>query len=411
MNTPATQLPGAANPDTKPGEVVVKENPRQVAIDAMTERMEKARVDELNEAIAEDPGLAETQARIDGAIQQSNAEARAAGTLPPDADGAASRVPMYTPALAPEVAPLTPELAADPLAEYIVMDNGVPMFAAKVNGVIQHIPLEQARRQIQIGTAAEVRMQQAAQYEQDTTRNLNERERSLRTQEAALAQRTAAAVTTPVPVQADLTEDDLLDEAREIFNTAFSGTEEDAARKLARTLSKLRAPAPVAQAPVDEKKITRDAARAAVGAIQTVARTKDVRTGYVKFQEDYPDIMGDAKLYKMADDMTDVIARENPSWSISDVMYEAGKRTREWVDQIRGVEPVAPEVPVLTPQIPVTPSVALHPTQTRQERKAGLVRMPQPAAAAVHQELAEVEEAEQTPQEAFAELKAARGQP
>jgi hypothetical protein len=37
--------------------------------------------------------------------------------------------------------------------------------------------------------------------------------------------------------------------------------------------------------------------------------------------------------------------------------------------------------------------------------------MPQPAAAAVHQELAEVEEAEQTPQEAFAELKAARGQP
>jgi hypothetical protein len=173
----------------------------------------------------------------------------------------------------------------------------------------------------------------------------------------------------------------------------------------------LRAPAPVAQAPVDEKKITRDAARAAVGAIQTVARTKDVRTGYVKFQEDYPDIMGDAKLYKMADDMTDVIARENPSWSISDVMYEAGKRTREWVDQIRGVEPVAPEVPVLTPAIPAAPSVALHPTQTRQERKAGLVRMPQPAAAAVHQEIAEVEEAEQTPQEAFAELKAARGQP
>jgi len=408
---PNTATPqGAADPDVKIGEVVVKPNPRQVAIDAMTARMETARTDELNDAIAADPGLAANQHSIDSEIAAANAAAVAAGTLaPPELeDGTASVQPIHAPA-EPAADPLPASIAADPLSEFIVMDNGKPMFQAKVNGETKLIPLDQARRQIQIGTAAEVRMQQAAAFEQNTTRSLDERERGIATKEAALAQRTAAATPPPgTPPPGDFTDEDLLDETRGFVSAAFSGTEEDAAKKLAHTLSKLRAPAAVAQPVqrVDEGAIVKKAARAAVTAVQNVDKQKDVDTGYAQFQTDYPDIMGDPKLYKMADDMTDEIEKENPTWPISQVMDEAGKRTRAWVNELKGIEPAPPTLPI----VPNTPVVTPHPPN-RQERKAELVRMPQAAVGAVHQPPADEPEEEQTPAEAFAELKSARGQP
>ena len=408
MNT-ATQVQGAADPDVNAGEVVVRENPRQVAIDAMTQRMEDARISDLNEAIAEDPGLAMNQAQIDSAIATANAEAVADGRLPPPTldDGAASRTPIHPAPGTPE--PLPAEIAADPLSEFVVMQNGQPMFKAKVNGEDKLIPLDQARRQIQIGTSAEIRMQQAADLEKRTTHDLQLRERDLSTKEQALSLRTQAVAPPRTPPAGDFSEEDLLDEAREIFNTAFSGTEEDAAKKLARTLSKLRAPAAQQSAPsIDENALVKRAAKAAVTAVQNVGKQKDVATGYKQFQSDYPDIMGDPQLYKMADDMTDGIERDNPDWKISQVMDEAGKRTRAWVDNLKGIAP--PVDPTPRPQIQNTPVVTPHPPN-RQERKAGLVRMPNVAAGAVHQTPVDVPETEQTPGEALADLKAARGQP
>ena len=402
MNT-ATR-PGA-DPDVQINEVVVEPSPRDIQIEAMTERAHAARQTELDDALSEDPGLAHNQAAIEREIDQSNAAAVAAGTLAPgvdpDLDGAASRTPMHSPA--PPVTTLPAELAGDPLSEYIVMDKDQPMFQTKVNGEIRLIPLAEARRQIQIGTAAEIRMQQASSYEKETAANVNTREQQLRQKELAFNQRVEQATpNSNVPAQADLSDDDLLDEARDIFNTAFAGTEEDAARKLARTLSKLRAPAAVAQAPViDENAIAQRAARAAVTAVDSRDRNKDVQTGYAQFQEDYPEIMNDAHLYKMADDMTDEIAKENPNWDISRVMDEAGTRTRAWVSGLKGEKP----------QIRSAPTVPQHPTQDRHARKAGLVRMPQAAASAVHQIPTEEPETEQTPAEAFAEIKASRGQP
>jgi hypothetical protein len=411
MNTPATQLPGAADPDVKIGEVVVKPNPRQVAIDAMTARMEEARETELADAVAADPGLAMSQAAMDNQIAAANAEAIADGTLaPPELDdGAASRKPMHPAPGTPAVDPLPADIAADPLSEFVEMKDGKPMFRAKVNGEDRLIPLDQARRQIQIGTAAEVRMQQAAAFEQRTTQEAEQRERDLQIKEAALAQRTAVAPQPGTPPAGDFSDEDLLDEAREIFNTAFSGTEEDAAKKLARTLSKLRAPTAVVQPAqrIDEGAIVKKAARAAVTAVQNVDKQKDVDTGYAQFQTDYPDIMADPKLYKMADDMTDEIERENPTWRISQVMEEAGKRTRAWVSELTGQAPVETPKP---PTVPNTSTLTPHPPN-RQERKSELVRMPTAAAAAVHQTPADEPEHEQTPVEAFAALKASRGQP
>jgi len=411
MNT-ATQTGAASvqptNPDLKDDEVAVKPNPRQEAIDAMADRQEKARREELDDAIAADPGLAANQESIDRQIQEANASARAAGELPPlEDDGAASVEPMHEPAPALQPEPLPDNLKGDPLAEYVVMEQGQPMFQVKVNGQEMLIPFDKAKRQLQIGTAAEVRMQEAAQVQGQ----LDERERALSAGEAALAQRMTTVPATPtVPVKPDLSEQDLLEEAQEIFNTAFSGTEEDAAKKLAKVLYRLQTPTtPVVQAqPIDEAAIVRKAAGAAVSAVQKVDRNKDVKKGYLQFKTDYPDIMGNAKLYKMADDMTDEIENENPDWDISQVMDEAGKRTRAWVNDLKGVEPEPPPPP---PPDEITPEQPQIPPTNRQSRKSSLVRMPTAAVGAVHEAPKNVEEKPQTAQEAFRELKDARGQP
>ena len=124
-------------------------------------------------------------------------------------------------------------------------------------------------------------------------------------------------------------------------------------------------------------------------------------------QTDYPEIMSDKNLYKMADDMTDEIEKENPSWAISRVMDEAGKRTREWATNMRGGEPM-----VLPSANPNTPPVQHNSTQenNRQTRKANLVRVPTAAASGGHVEADNSDNQEQTPQEAFADILASRGQ-
>lgn len=414
-NVPSNKPP---NPDLAINEVIVQESPRDISIAAMAERQEAARVSELNEAIAADPGLAASQAQIENQIDAANAAAIAAGELEPPVkettDGAASVQPMHAPPAAPKPDPLPAELVTDPLSEYIVMQGGKPMFSTKVNGQLQLIPLEDARRELQIGTAAAIRMNEATRYSQQ----VEQRAQQISASEAALAKRMQQpAVARPaVPAQTDLSEADLYDEAKEIFNVAFTGTEEDAARKLAKTLVKLRSSvaAPAVQAPVDERTIVRKAATAAVNAVQAVEQTKDVRSGYAKFQEDYPDIMTDPVLYKMADDMTDGIEQENPNWPISQVMDEAGKRTRAWVNKMKGVEVPDPDPdPTLQPHPNlVAGGPAPPPTQEhRQERKQGLVRMPTVANAAVHEEPSDDAGKEQSPQEAFDELRRSRGQP
>ena len=401
------------NPDLAINEVIVKESPRDISIAAMSERMEANRIQEIQEAIEADPDLAANQARIDAQIQAANQEAIDAGRLPADPDGAASVQPMHTPPAEPKPAPLPANLATDPLSEYIVMQDGEAMFSTKVNGQLRLIPLADARRELQIGTAAAIRMNEATRLHQQ----VSEREVAMSANEAALAQRvaTAPAVISSVPAHTDLTEEDLFDEAKEIFSTAFTGTEEDAARKLAKTLVKLRGSVtPVAQMQprVDERAIVRKAAQAAVGAIQNVEKTKDVRSGYVKFQEDYPDVMADPALYKMADNMTDEIEKEFPTWPISQVMDEAGKRTRAWVNKLKGVEPDPPPDPLPQPGSQNIGVLPQPPTQDhRQDRKSELVRIPAVASAAVHEQPADDVEKEQTAQEAFAQLKESRGQP
>lgn len=405
MNT-ATQ-PGA-DPDVKADEVIVKSNPRQDKIDAFTARVEKARVDDLNAAIANDPDLAATQERMEAQQRESRAAAEAEGLLEPleAVDGAAFVDPL-TPPEEPVTDPLPAELANDPLKDFLVMEDGKPMFKAKINGQQTLIPLEQAKRQIQIGTAAEIRMQEATRIKQQA----EERAQQVTVSEAALAQRIGKEAPAPaaVPAQPDLSNDDLLAQSRDILSTMFTGTEEEAAVKLAKTLGQLnRVPPALVVAPVvDENAIVEKTTRAVVSTINVDNRKKDVQKGYTQFQKDYPEIMSDVNLYNMADSMTDKIEKEHPDWDISEVMAEAGKRTRVWVKNLApGSEDPQPPDPSINTQTDDSTQ------NNREERKEGLVRMPAVAAGAVHTgSNVDQDDVPQTPQEALAETRKARGQP
>jgi hypothetical protein len=417
MNDTATRT-GAApsqqsvkDPDVNPSqEVEVQMSPRDIALAAMSDRQEEMRHEEIQEAVSNDPGLAASQAAIDAEIAESNAEA---GIVHKDTtpsfgsngseEGLASKQPMH--AEQPTPSALPGNLQDDPMADFIEMHNGAPMVKAKVNGQDRLIPLADAKRQVQIGVAAEVRMQNAAQAE----KHVQEREARLTAGEAALQ---ARMTTQPqqAAIPSDLSDDDLLSEATEIFNTAFSGTEEDAARKLAKTLGKIRnsaAKQPTQQ--IDPNAIANQVQSLIEGRLSEKSRNQDVQTGFANFKTNYPDILGDPMLFRMADDMTETIEQENPNWTIAQVMDEAGQRTRAWVKGLRGEQVDTGGTSAPRPENQNS-LVSESTTQTRQDRKAGLIRMPTPAAGAQFHEPVDTGDEVQTPSDAFMELKKARGQ-
>ena len=421
----ATQT--GADPDIKEGEVAVNVNmsPRNIALRDIEDRQDEARIAQIAADIEGDPGAQALAARMQEAQNAARATAVANGELPPlevDLDGAATRQKMHpeqaaAPAALPEE-PAAPtavpaELQDDPLADHIVMDGDQPMFALKVNGKNLLMPLAEARKRLQIGTAAEIRMQTAALRE----KTLDERERAITVGEQALAARTTVPVVQsevqlqpqPTP-QPGLSEDAIRSRANDVMTEAFTGSEENAGKKLSNLLLEMRAPQVQTAAPIDTTKIVQQAASAAVSAVSVMNDKRDLVSGLETFENKYPEIMGDVRLYNMADSMTDEIEIENPTWSKSQVMLEAGKRTSEWIENYKGTPAVEEDIEPVVPVNNETISEHTPPptTQIRQERKRELVQIPQAASAA--QPAPEPEERPQTPTEALNEVRKARGQ-
>ena len=411
-----------SDPDLKEGEVAVNTNmsPRDIALQAIEEKAEEAHTAQVKEDAEADPGIKMLQDQMQAGQDASHAQAIIDGKLPPpeqklDPDGAQYREAMHPerpqpPDALPEkpaAAEVPTELQDDPLAEHIVMDGEQPMFALKVNGENMLMPLAEARRRLQIGTAAEIRMQNAASKE----KQVDERERTLQAGESALAARMQLPPAQPetLSVSGVLDEKEIQAPATEVFKTAFSGSEEDAAEKLTQLLIATRTPqAPIA-APVDEAALVNRAAHAAVGVMTAVDLKKDLIKGITAFEDKYPAIMGDVHLYRMADGMTDDIAVEHPEWLKSQVILESGKRTSEWSENLK-----APAEIILKDDDPATlsdekiPELSQPPTQNRQERKRTLVQIPQVTIATKPAE--EPEAPPQTPQQALDELRRSRGQ-
>ncbi len=409
----------AANPDLKEDEVAVNTtmSPRDIALQAIEERAEEAHAAQIVEDAEADPGIKILQDQMQAGQDASRAQAVIDGKLPAaevelDPDGAASREPMDSeqvmpPAALPEPAAVPEELQNDPLVEHIVMEGDQAMFSLVVNGENILMPLSEARRRLQIGTAAEIRMQNAAHKE----KTINERERVVAAGENALAARVRNVqpeTAQPVVVQPTLSEQEIQTQATDFVVTAFSGSEEDAAKKLTKLLIATRTPQAVSAAPIDETAIVKRATHAAVGVMTAVDLKKDLVKGLTAFEDEYPAIMGDVNLYRMADSMTDKIAAEHPEWLKSQVILESGKRTSEWIESLKGTESTVENDDSVILEDKTISKLPQPPTHIRQERKRTLVQIPQVSIAT--QPAAEPEEKPQTPLEALNEERRARGQ-
>lgn len=265
---------------------------------------------------------------------------------------------------------------ADPLAEYVVREGGKPMFKTLVDGQVKLIPLETARVQLQKHLAADIRLDQATQRRKE----LDARERQLNATAAQLATRTAQPV---VPVDDAALEKESVELVRSLVNEP----EAVAAKKLATTLTKIRAATPQ----IDVNAVARQAATVARQEIAAEDKAKALNSGFDEFTKSYPDIAADSDLFALADRKTNAIASEHPDWSPGQVMMEAGKQTRNWVAGISGK--------------PVSTVASLS---TRQQVKQTLKPMPQSRAARP----APAQDANEgtSPQDVMADIRKARGQ-
>lgn len=358
----------------------------------MAERFEKQRQEDHEAVVAEDPGAAAMHAQAEAEqraaskkvtkeqAEKAEAEAKALGL-----DGAASRAPLHEDQ--PEVKPELPEeVKDDPLAEHIIMQDGRPMVKLKIDGEDQLVDLDKVRANAQKDGAADRRLQYAAEL----NKSLTVREVQLKRDEEALTARISGGENGP-PSNADAGNVDFVERSKEYTHMVFSGDEEEAAAYQAETYKLMRqvsTPQIDIDRRIDEKfaVVEQRAAKARYDA--------DLDSGYRTFSEMFPEIKKGSKMFISADHFSDDVIKEHPEWTPSEVMVEAGKRTREQVAGLRE-EALA--------DLPKSPADA-----SRQAEKDKLQHIPRPQTGRQEQEPTE---RPQTNSEILAETRKARGQP
>jgi hypothetical protein len=264
------------------------------------------------------------------------------------------------------------EQGRDPLEDFIVREDGrAPMFKTIVNGQVRLVPLETARTQLQKHLSAEV--------------FFNKRKGELDAREQALNTRAAQPVMQPA-------DDASIDtDATDLVRSLLSDPEAVAAKKMAATLRKIRQGA---TPQIDINAVGQLAANVARREIAAEDTQKALTSGLSKFQSTYPEISEGSELYLIADRKTEAIAEEHPEWSPEQVMLEAGKQTRDWVKSLGQVAGKRTGVVQLS--------------DTRQQLKQNLKPMPQSRSA--RPAPAQDDNADQSPQDAMAEIRKSRGQ-
>lgn len=318
---PAKPPQGTVDTPQKPKDDgdVVPAKPRDETIDSINDKIEAQRKQEQIDFMVETGQLTEEEA----AAKLDVAEVVSAGAVVE---------PMPTDE--PEV--VAAAEVADDLDEFIVQDEetGELFFRVKVDGVERLLTADKAKAHLQKHEAADSRLQASSEQLKD----LREREERLRTGESALRTRLDGLThrSPSLPAGSDVDDQGLEAETREVVDGLFSGSEAEAAKKLAALLRKYRGNSPQ----VNTADIVARATKAAREQVTTENRRAEEATAYSSFEREYADIIADPKLFAMADGMTDGIQKEEPTWNPAQIMTEAGKRTRKLTAKASNAPPV-----------------------------------------------------------------------
>jgi hypothetical protein len=204
--------------------------------------------------------------------------------------------------------------------------DGEQYMKIKVNGIEQEIPLAQVQATIQKNVAADSRLQEAS----NRMREVEARERQFQEQQTQMQQR---------PPQAGVDNADseaLRAEAKAIINGLYEGETDDASERLARLLAGRNAPT------VNMAHVQQQAEAAALRTIEHREFKTDLTKGRAEFDAQYPEIIGDPELFSMADQKTIRISQNNPDWTPTRVLMEAGKEVKQWLSGQRGESQAQP---------------------------------------------------------------------
>lgn len=223
----------------------------------------------------------------------------------------------------------------DDLDEYIVRGENGPAIKAKVDGKEVLIPLDKALATLQKNEAADRRLEEASEWQrtlQTRWQQIQEAERRL--QAAATELQTRQQQLQSLPSKSDVGDDqaDIEQVARSFVEDLEQGDSEEAVKTLTQFLRSNRTPAQPAVT-IDPNELAERAATAARRQAREEYLQADATSGLQRFQAEYADVYKDPQLYTMADGLTTQIQREHPDWLPSQIMLEAGKRTRTWLQE------------------------------------------------------------------------------
>lgn len=306
--------------------------------------------------------------------EQTEAEANGLGA-PPDNSAAEEGTQG---AVADPPGKEAPGAVEDPLAGFVFMQEGKAMVRLKVDGAERLISADEARTMLQKNVAADARLQEAARLRKD----LDARAVQIQAQAADLAKREAKLTTQPPP--ADAGDPDLDADSKSLAKVLLTGTEDEVAATVKTVLAKTRQ----AKAPVlDKNAIVTEVVQTVTASQQAAAVQAQAQVDIKKFDSEFADIVGDKKLYALADVISDEVKGEHPEWTTTQILTEAGNRTRDYA---KGLQKPANPLRV-----------------NRQERKEQLRPMPQSRAGVPAPK--EVEQ-RTTPAQTLAEIRKSRGQ-
>ena len=236
----------------------------------------------------------------------------------------------------------------------------------KVDGIEQQIPIDQARATIQKNMAADKRLNDAALKQQQ----LQEWEQRLAVREQQLQQ-------APPPSM----EGDIQVKLQAAVDALYDGDTDDAVKALSEVIGGRTS------ATLNPDEISK---KATEQVMQTLAKREfnaERDRGVEQFKSDYADIASDPHLWDMTDLKTVELMTQHPEWSPTQIINEAGRQTRQWVQQLSGQSP----------------------TPNRAERKSQLQTLPRSTGSVAYQPPARNTEPS-TPQQVIADMKQARGQ-
>lgn len=217
----------------------------------------------------------------------------------------------------------------------LFMEGGQWMTRVKVDGEIKTVPFARLQAAAQKLEAGDKRLEEANRLRQE----IEQREQQLLQREQGLQNQPPAEGAEGQGQTEKNPNEEVKSLIKQYHEALLNGDDEDTTNDL---LAKL-ATAGRHQPQVDVSQLAEQVERQVESRIQQrqqeAAQKAELTSAFTTFKDEFKDIAGDQELLQMADRLTVTVSQEYPTYTPLQVMREAGKRTRKWLNEKTGDTP------------------------------------------------------------------------